>query len=77
MFNNLEATPGTTITDIKKIDKARYPGVVERVERLKAKYPSWEFEFYRTGLDWNRFIGIEYSPERTTSPFNCRSKKLY
>ena len=74
LFNNLEATPGTTITDIKKIDKARYPGVVERVERLKAKYPSWEFEFYRTGLDWNRFIGIEYSPERTTSPFNLVPK---
>lgn len=65
--------PGETTKDISRVDKTKYPGIVERINILKKKYPNWEFEFYKTGLDWDTFIQLEYAPNRTGSglnPFN-------
>ena len=62
--------PGEVTTDLSRVDRTRYPGIVERISILKNKYPNWEFELYKTGLDWNEFIKREYAPERTRSPFN-------
>ncbi|NLC96859.1 MAG: SH3 domain-containing protein, partial [Erysipelotrichaceae bacterium] len=67
--------PGEITTDLSRIDRELYPGLVERVHALKQKYPKWEFEFYKTGLDWDRFVALEYSPTRNGSsgagnPFN-------
>ena len=62
--------PGEVTSDLSRIDKNKYPGIVERIEDLKKKYPNWNFELYKTGLDWNQFIKREYAPERNISPFN-------
>ena len=43
------------------IDDAKYPGIKERLDRLKASYPEWEFEILYTGLNFSDVVNGEYS----------------
>ena len=43
-------------TDIGGINTSAYPGIKERIQSLKAKYPNWNFKLLYTNLDWNTVI---------------------
>lgn len=47
-------------TDINGINASAYPGIKERIQSLKAKYPNWNFKILYTNLDWNTVISKEY-----------------
>ena len=38
---------------------SRYPGYQALIDKLKSKYPSWNFKMLYTGLDWNQVIKNE------------------
>ena len=57
----------TFSTDINKIDENKYPGIKDRINSLKAKYPNWNFKIFYTGLDWNSVIQNEYVGHRFIS----------
>lgn len=48
-------------TDINGINDSRYPGIKERIQLLKSKYPNWNFKILYTGLDWNEAISNEFT----------------
>ncbi len=64
---------GEVTTNTSRVDKTKYPGIVERVEALKKLYPNWQFEFYKTGINWNDFVTAQYDPSRISSPRNLVS----
>lgn len=43
------------------IDINKYPGIKERIDKLKVSYPEWEFEILYTGLKFSDVINGEYS----------------
>lgn len=47
-------------TDINGINESAYPGIKDRINALKVKYPNWNFKILYTDLDWNEVISQEY-----------------
>ena len=43
------------------INEAKYPGYKERIEALKEKHPTWNFELLYTGLRFSDAVAGEYS----------------
>lgn len=43
------------------IDNTKYPGIKEKIDRLKTSYPNWEFEILYTGLKFSDVVNGEYS----------------
>lgn len=50
----------TISSDINGINEQAYPGIKDRINSLKAKYPNWNFKVLYTNLDWNEVISNEY-----------------
>lgn len=61
-------------TDINGINDSAYPGIKERIQVLKNKYPNWNFKILYTDLDWNDVIRNEYQGHGS-SPKNLVQKK--
>lgn len=47
-------------SDISKINNSIYPGIKDRINALKSKYPNWKFKVLYTDLNWNDVITNEY-----------------
>ena len=61
LFNtNVYAVSQSISADINSLNDAQYPGIKERINSLKAKYPNWNFKIFYTDLDWNDVISNEY-----------------
>lgn len=61
IINKSYAVTQSISTDIEKIDESKYPGIKEKINELKQKYPNWTFKILYTGLDWNEVITNEYT----------------
>jgi len=57
---NSYAVSQTISLDINGINAGIYPGIKEKINALKAKYPNWKFKILYTNLDWNEVILNEY-----------------
>ena len=55
-YNTYAAVTQTISSDINGINDSTYPGIKDRINVLKAKYPNWNFKI----LDWNEVILNEY-----------------
>ena len=58
--NKTYAVTQSVSTDINAINDSKYPGIKDRINALKNKYPNWNFKILYTGLDWNEVITNEY-----------------
>ena len=59
-YNTYAAVTQTISSDINGINDSTYPGIKDRINVLKAKYPNWNFKILYTNLDWNEVILNEY-----------------
>lgn len=71
--NKSYAVTQSISSDIANIDTSKYPGIKEKIQSLKNKYPNWNFKILYTGLDWNSVIQNEYTGHGT-SPKNLVQK---
>lgn len=62
-------------TNINGIDESAYPGIKDRINALKAKYPNWNFKILYTDLDWNEVISQEYVGHGN-SPRKCSTSNF-
>lgn len=46
--------------NINSLNDNKYPGIKEKINNLKSKYPNWNFKILYTDLDWNDVILNEY-----------------
>lgn len=61
LFNyNTNASNQKVSSDINSIDSSKYPGIKEKIQSLKSKYPNWNFKILYTGIYWNEAITYEY-----------------
>lgn len=61
IFSNSSYAANQTISsDIENLNDAEYPGIKEKINTLKAKYPNWNFKILYTDLDWDEVITNEY-----------------
>lgn len=42
------------------LNETEYPGIKEKIQVLKNKYPNWNFKILYTDLDWNEVIANEF-----------------
>lgn len=61
-------------TDINGINTSKYPGIKDKIQSLKSRYPNWNFKILYTGIDWNEAIASEYTGHGS-SPKNLVYKK--
>lgn len=47
-------------SNINSLDSNIYPGIKEKINALKSKYPNWNFKILYTDLDWNEVVLNEY-----------------
>ncbi len=47
-------------SNVNSLNDNTYPGIKEKINTLKAKYPNWNFKILYTDLDWNDVILNEY-----------------
>ena len=47
-------------TNLSSLNDNTYPGIKEKINNLKSKYPNWNFKILYTDLDWNEVILNEY-----------------
>lgn len=47
-------------TNLSSLNDNTYPGIKEKINNLKSKYPNWNFKILYTDLDWNDVILNEY-----------------
>ena len=57
---NSYAVSQSISSDINGINTSIYPGIKDKINALKAKYPNWNFKILYTNLDWNEVILNEY-----------------
>lgn len=57
---NSYAVSQSISSDINGINTGVYPGIKDKINALKAKYPNWNFKILYTNLDWNEVILNEY-----------------
>lgn len=62
LFNpNISKAVTQEISDnYTSLNEKEYPGIKEKIQALKAKYPNWNFKILYTDLDWNDVIANEY-----------------
>lgn len=58
--NKVFAASQTISNDYNSLNESEYPGIKDRIQILKNKYPNWNFKILNTGLDWNTVIANEY-----------------
>ena len=59
-INTSYAVSQSVSSDINGINNSKYPGIKDRINLLKSKYPNWNFKILYTGLDWNDVIAHEF-----------------
>lgn len=59
---------GNVDFELKLINQGFPESYKDGLRQLHAKYPTWEFQAYHTGLDWNTVITSESVPGRNTIP---------
>lgn len=47
-------------SDINALNNTTYPGIKDRINVLKSKYPNWNFKILYTDLNWSDVISNEY-----------------
>ncbi len=70
--NSVYAISQSVDANIAGMNTSKYPGIKERIESLKSKYPNWNFKLLYTNLDWNTVIANEYQGHNS-SPRNLVS----
>lgn len=61
IFTNIANASTQQISDdINGIDTNQYPGIKEKIQQLKARYPNWNFKILYTNLSWDDVISNEY-----------------
>lgn len=61
LFNrNSFATSQTISSNMNLLNDTTYPGIKNKINSLKEKYPNWNFKILYTDLDWNDVILNEY-----------------
>ena len=47
-------------SDVNTLNNSTYPGIKDRINALKSKYPNWNFKILYTDLNWSDVIANEY-----------------
>lgn len=59
------------------LNETEYPGIKEKIQVLKNKYPNWNFKILYTDLDWNEVIANEYQGHGTSPKNLVYNKENY
>lgn len=64
-------------TDINSIDSNQYPQIKEMLQKLKSKYPNWNFKILYTDIEWkdaiaNEYVGHKSSPRNLVTANNSK-----